>query len=172
MIAADLFHDPERRRFGVMPESDPLTEPDALQEAVLVDVRFNSVVNSVGLLFDLRNALQFQAPDAMVAVLIARGLRSLSWPIELDGRPRSWMVALSSELDPSAGTFRFRLGFVSQPWLTLESGGAEFFVGEMDGVDAAPPDYGEDDDVTVRLGMPSWESRFAPSAATFLDPQG
>src|SRR5918997_1688834 len=77
MRALDLFHDPRRRSYASMPEMDALTEPDALQEAALVDVRLSALDNSVGLLFDLRGALQLQ--DGDTAILIAREVTRMSW---------------------------------------------------------------------------------------------
>jgi hypothetical protein len=60
-----------------MPESDALTEEHALQEAALVDVRFNTVESTAGLLFDLRTALGFRMANA--GVIIARRVHDLHW---------------------------------------------------------------------------------------------
>lgn len=61
------------------------------------------------------------------------------------------------------------LGFASDAELRLEADGAEFYVGDMAGMDCAPPDFVEDDDETIEAGMPNWTWTFAPTAATFLD---
>ena len=56
---------------------DPLTEEDALQEAQVLDVRFNTVTDVVGILFELRQALKLQ--EANAGVLVAQGVRELTW---------------------------------------------------------------------------------------------
>jgi hypothetical protein len=168
MLAADLFHDPNRRSYGAMPEADALTEPHALQEAALIDVRFSALYNSVGLLFDLRVALQFREPK--VAVLIGRDVTRLEWEAVPFPHSRVWFANVGSTPDTRSQLFRLELHFVPNARLTLQSRGAEFYVGDMDGVDGAPPDFGEDDDATIRRRMPSWDARFLPLAATFLDP--
>jgi hypothetical protein len=167
MRALDLFHDPHRRSYASMPEMDALTEPDALQEAALVDVRLSAFENSVGLLFDLRGALQLQ--DGDTAVVIARGVTHLAWDAE--SRPgRTWYATTRSVSDTSQGRLVLSLWLVPDARLTLESAGAEFYVGEMAGVDGPPPDFVTDDDITVRAALPRWDAAFEPVAATFLDP--
>jgi hypothetical protein len=167
MRALDLFHDPRRRSYASMPEMDALTEPDALQEAALVDVRLSALDNSVGLLFDLRGALQLQ--DGDTAILIAREVARMSWDA-LSRSGRTWYATTRSVPDTSGDRFAFSLGLVPDARLTLEAAGAEFYVGAMAGVDGPPPDLVADDDATVLSGMPRWDAAFEPSAASFLDP--
>lgn len=168
MIAADLFHDPDRRSYAAMPEADALTEHGALQEAALVDVRFDPTTGSVGLLFDLRGAIQLR--DASVALLIARGVSRLEWTNERSRPGRTWHAVTGSIPENSDGRFSLMLGFASDAELRLEADGAEFYVGDMAGMDCAPPDFVEDDDETIQAGMPNWAWTFVPTAATFLDP--
>jgi hypothetical protein len=54
----DLLSLPPTLRDLAAPEMDPLTEEDALREAQLLDVRFDAVRSTLGLLFELRVALQ------------------------------------------------------------------------------------------------------------------
>lgn len=168
MIAADLFHDPNRRSYASMPEADALTEQGALQEAALVDVRFDATTASLGLLFDLRGAIQLR--DASVALLIARGARRVEWVNEKSRPGRTWHAVTGSIPDNRSGRFTLVLGFASDAELRLEADAAEFYVGDMAGMDSAPPDFVEDDDETIQAGMPNWTCTFAPIAATFLDP--
>jgi hypothetical protein len=72
-----LYLGPELRQYASQPEMDPLTEDDALQEAQLLDVRFDALRSTVGLLFDLRMALQLREPNT--GVLVVSGVRELSW---------------------------------------------------------------------------------------------
>lgn len=67
------------RRFAAQPEMDSLTEDDALQDAYLLDVRIDALRCTVGLLFELRAALQLR--EASTGVLIAHGVRRIGcWP--------------------------------------------------------------------------------------------
>lgn len=168
MIAADLFHDPNRRSYASMPEADALTERGALQEAALVDVRFDATSGSVGLLFDLRGAIQLR--DGSVALLIARSVNRLEWVNERPRPGRTWHAVTGSIPQNSEGRFSLLLGFASDAELRLEADGAEFYVGDMAGMDCAPPDFVEDDDEAIQAGMPNWTWTFVPIAATFLDP--
>src|SRR4051794_19506320 len=65
------------RQHASLPEMDPLTEEDALQEAQLLDVRFDALAGFVGLVFELRQALQLR--EANTGVLVAHGVRTLTW---------------------------------------------------------------------------------------------
>lgn len=47
---------------------------------------------------------------------------------------------------------------------------AEFFVGDVPDLPAAPPDFFESDEQTIAQGMPGLHSTFNPKGATFLDP--
>lgn len=69
--------DPELRRYASMPEMDPLTEEDALQEAQVAGVRFDALTRVVGIIFERRQALQLR--EANTGVLIAHGVWELSW---------------------------------------------------------------------------------------------
>ncbi len=168
MRAVDLLDDPDRRSYAAMPEMDALTEAGALQEAALVDVCVDAVTCSVSLLFDLRGALQLR--EGSVAVLIARGVERFEWRPCPGERGRVWHAVTASIPDNSAGRFRLRLGFVSSKELVVEAAAGEFYVGDMPGMDGAPPDFVDDDIATIRAGMPSWSAPFEPGWATFLDP--
>lgn len=168
MIAADLFHDPDRRAYASMPEADALTERGALQEAALVDIRFDATSGSVGLLFDQRGAIQLR--DASVALLTARGVSRFEWVYERERSGPTWHAVTGSIPDNSDGRFALFLGFASDAEVRVEADGAEFYVGDMPGLDCPPPNFVDDDSETIQAGMPNWTRTFAPLAATFLDP--
>lgn len=69
----------------------PFREPDALREAQLLDVRIDAVSARVGLLFDLRHAIDFGPGDT--GVLIAEGVTECSWVAEPPSTGRTaWNV--------------------------------------------------------------------------------
>ncbi len=121
MITSGLFRDPERRSYAAMPEMDALTEEGALQEAALVDVRFDVVESTLGLLFDLRLALQLRMGNA--GILIGREASACMawWPAPL---------ARDRGLDPTTrlGHLSLRLGFAPDAELLLETASAEFYL--------------------------------------------
>ena len=73
----DLFWLPGRRLFAAKPEMDPLTEDLSLVESQLLGVRFEALTNAIGLLFDLRQALQLRS--ANTGVLIVNEVEQFQW---------------------------------------------------------------------------------------------
>jgi hypothetical protein len=167
MVVEDLLEPDERwRTYASLPEMDPLTEADALQEAQLLDLRFDALRSTVGLLFELRVALQLR--EANTGVLVARGVRELSWTAEQHPTGRTAWVVLGSS--PEAEERLFRLNLLMRPkgGLRLRAESAAFFAGDVAGLDQIP-DYGEDDEETVRANLAGWRSEFVPMRAVFLD---
>jgi hypothetical protein len=74
-----------------------------------------------------------------------------------------------SFLQKSEGVFSLSIAMEPSAWLRLKAMSAEFFVGDVHSLPEAQPDFGADDDATIRAGMPNWDSRFEPGWATFLD---
>jgi len=71
-----LLPSPGLRAYAAAPEMDPLTEEDALQEAQLLDVRFDALSLTVGLLFELRMAQQLrEANTGQYQAMTRRGTR-------------------------------------------------------------------------------------------------
>lgn len=162
-----LSPDPGLRRFASQPEMDPLTEEGALQEAQLLDVRFDALRSTVGLLFELRLALQLR--EGNTGVLIARGVRQLSWTAEQRSTLRTaWTVGGSIPSNEDR-LFGLELGLWPNAQLALKAESAAFFAGDVPGLDRIP-DYMEDDEVTVRSQLAGWHSEFVPVHAVFLDP--
>jgi hypothetical protein len=162
-----LWPRPALRRFASQPEADPLTENGALQEAQLLDVRFDALRGTVGLLFELRLALQLR--EGNTGVLIARGVRQLSWAAEQRSTLRTaWTVGGSIPRNEDR-LFSLELGLWPNAQLALVAESAAFFAGDVPGLDRIP-DYADDDEVTVRSQLAGWHSEFVPVHAVFLDP--
>lgn len=162
-----LLPDPGLRRFAAQPEMDPLTEEDALQEAQLLDVRFDALRSTVGLLFELRLALQLR--EGNTGVLVARGVRELSWT----AGPRSttktaWTVGGSIPRNENR-LFGIELGVWPNAQLKLTAASASFFAGDVPDLDRIP-DYMDDDEAAIRAQLAGWQSPFVPVHAVFLDP--
>lgn len=165
-----LLPSPGLRAYAAQPEMDPLTEDDALQEAQLLDIRCDALRLTVGLLFDLRLALQLR--EANTGVLVARGVRELSWSAASRSTDlTTWTVGGSVPRNENQ-LFGLKLGMWPAPGaqLSLVAESAAFFAGDVPGLAETPPDYGDDDDTTIRAGLAGWNSQFTPVHAVFLDP--
>jgi hypothetical protein len=155
--------------YASLPEMDPLTEEDALQEAQLLDVRFDAISGAVAVLFELRLAIQLR--ESNTGVLVARGVRQLSW----EGPARSaaltaWSVGRSTPRTRGE-LFSLRLEMWPHPGarLLLTAESAAFFAGDVSGLPEAPPDYGPGDRRAIDSEVAGWNSHFEPMSAVFLD---
>jgi hypothetical protein len=170
MTIGDLLR-PERRwrEYASQPEMDPLTEDDALQEAQLLDVRFDTLSSTVGLLFELRSALQLR--EGNTGVLLARGVRELSWSAGQRPTARTAWTVGGSVTSNAGRLFGLKLGMWPAPGaqLSLVAESASFFAGDVPGLDRIP-DYVDDDEATIRAQLAGWHSEFTPVHAVFLDP--
>lgn len=168
-----LRSDARWREFASLPEMDPLTEDGALQEAQLLDVRFDALRSTVGLLFELRTALQLR--EANTGVLVAHQVHELSWSAERlhygDEPPpmnrMAWTVGGSIPRNENR-LFGLALGVWPGAQLTLTAESAAFFVGDVPGLERIP-DYVSDDEATIKANLASWHSDFVPVRAVFLD---
>jgi hypothetical protein len=167
-----LLRNPALRTYASMPEMDPLTEEDALQEAQVLDVRFDALASVVGILFEVRQALQLQ--DANTGVLVANGVRELTWSgPSRDTALTAWSIGSSI---PQAKDQLFRLSLVMWPHpgarLSLIAESAAFFAGNVPGLAEAPPDYTDGDRAALGHEVACWDSSFEPLSAIFLDRAG
>ena len=168
MITIGTLLDSDRRwrEFASPPEMDPLSEDDALQEAQLLDVWIDASRSTVGLLFELRVALQLR--EANTGVLIARGVRELSWAAAPRSTKRTaWNVVGSQPVNHDG--FALSLTTWPESRLSLRSESAAFFVCNVPGLDRIP-DYLSDEESVIRANIASWHSPFLPVSAVFLDP--
>jgi hypothetical protein len=139
--------------FSEPPEINPLTDEDALQEVQLIDVRFDAISSSVGLLLELRNALQIRT--ANTGVLIARAVTRLSWSAAPRVTPRTAWNIIGSLPRHESHRFDLRLTMFPSAVLDLTAASASFYAGNVEGIGEAPPNYGDEQEV-VQLGLPSW----------------
>lgn len=185
VIAADLLHLKGNRAYTSMPGRDPLRDQDALHDAALVDLRFDATALTLGLLFDLRGAIEFQShDDPYVGILVARGVVQFDWTNPLlspRSKPpdhqavlssRQWHATVSSVPTSRDGRFSLRITTFSDIEIRLEADTAEFYGGDMPGMDRPPPDFMEHDDAVIRAGLPQWSTPFTLTVATILSPEG
>jgi hypothetical protein len=149
------------------PEMDPLTEKDALQEARLNEMIFDAVNRRVGLLFDLRGALQLRT--AYTGLLVLGGVESLIWDSERRSSTRTaWNVVGSLPVNED-GVVNLKLFFFPDAELTVVARSAAFYAGDVPGLPDTPPDFASSDE-EVAAGMASMDSPFEPTQATLIEP--
>jgi hypothetical protein len=137
------------------PDSDPLTVEDALQEAQLIDVRFEAIESRIALLFDLRMALQLRLGNA--GVLVLRDVETLMWSQEARPTSRTAWNVVGSSPSVDGATLDLKLYFAPNAELrAIAHGWAEFYELEMPDLPATPPDYMREDDSTIEAGIPGW----------------
>ena len=147
MSIDEFLWDPQRRTYAAMPEADALTEEDALQEAQLLDVRLDVLRSTVWLLFDCKGAVQIEMGNT--AILVAHGVDRYVWSSKRRGRYTAWSV-VGSEPHAQDGFWTLALTFAPSARLEMRATSAEFFVGDVPGCDEPQPDYGTEDDETIR----------------------
>jgi hypothetical protein len=166
MRIADLLATTDRS-FASIPEMDPLTEENALQEAALLAIAADSMSSSVGVLLDLRLALQLRSGN--VGLLVVRQVDHLVWS---DSAPasRKWHVVGESVPENQNGNTRIRLGLISGATFSISGRTSEFYVGTVPFIQDAPPDLTSSDRTHIAAQLPNWESPIQPIHATFVDP--
>lgn len=147
---------------------NPLTEIDALQEAQLLDVRIDALRSTVGLLFELRMALELQ--EANTGVLVAHGVREVTWSAVPRSTSKTAWNVVESVPNPRNGLFHLFLGMLPDAELRLSATSAQFFIGDVEGIGDVPPNYVDDDEATIQAGIAGWRSRFSPVGAVFIRP--
>ena len=165
MTIEELLRDAGRREFAAVPEADALTDEDALQEAYLVNMRVDVVSGQAWLLFDCRGALQIEMGNT--AVLVVRGLRSVSWDGEKYRQHRTQRSIVAWSPSSSGDGWQVEAGTEPSGRLVLAGVEAEFFVGDVPGGDDPPPNFIDATDEELRAGLPDWSSDFDPVHASF-----
>ncbi|MGW3988388.1 hypothetical protein [Streptomyces sp. NPDC004830] len=148
------------QRYQPAPEPigwDPLKEPDALDDAQLLDCRVCPTANRAALLFDMRGALFY--PTGNAALLVVRGLQSFRWSgTPQDKNLMAFSVTSSRPFRVDNGAFRMEVEFFPDGEAFISGMSAEFYLLETHGIPAAPPSYPGHDLDQVRHDLPSWNS--------------
>lgn len=149
---------------------DPLAEQDALQEAQLVELLFDPVTRRLGLLFDLRQALQLRL--ANTGLMTFDAVEQLSWSAAQRATPRTAWTVVGSVPAVQGGSIKLELFFVPDAELHVLGRGAVFYVGQVAGLPAAPPDFTDGTPEMIAKGMASMRSSFEPKYMTRLGSLG
>ena len=144
------------------PTLDVLSQPDALLETQLLEVRSAAVVTRAVCLVDLKGSLYID--DGNVALVLAEGVERASWTTTRLKRQRSAWTILGSQCEEEGGALHLHLGCMPDGHAELVAQRLTFVIGDMPGMDEAPPDYTEATDEEIWAGNPTWDKPFTPLA--------
>lgn len=168
MRIADLLVDSSRlkRKSVSSPETDALTEEDALAEAALIDFRMTAITSDLWLLFDCRGALQLA--DGNAAVVVVKNVTRLVWEAEERGGA-IWRAVM--RWSPNVESAGLTIIVEAEPGGRLEvtGKGGEYFVGNVPGGDDPPPDFTTSTPAEIRAGMADWSSEFNVVGASVVE---
>ncbi|MCP3883632.1 MAG: hypothetical protein GY701_35300 [Sulfitobacter sp.] len=165
MKLADLLASQSPVTTGAVPVVNPLSGADLFQEAQLLDVRFDALRMTAGVLLEQRIALQLR--EANTGVLICRSVRRIDWSAGPRATPlTAWNVVGSSILGGD-GTVELRLGLFPEAELVIRAEQIEFYNCEVDEIGGIP-DYG-DETVPVHASLASWDSQIDVVGASRID---
>ncbi|MCW2815438.1 MAG: hypothetical protein JWN84_2893 [Nocardioides sp.] len=147
-------------------EADPFTDESALDEAQLLDVRFDAVNGLVGILLEMRMAILFSEGEA--ALVVARSVSSLSVSADLVGhRIVRGVGATVTEVRRPRVQVALHLG--TRGTVAVEAGSLSCYLLAVPGLPEAPPDYVSGDEAEVQAGLPQWHSSCTVLQASHLD---
>jgi hypothetical protein len=167
VIVDEFLRSQGRFDVQVPPEMDPFLDKGALDEAYVLDIRFDAVRSRAWMLFDCRGALQVVTGNT--AVLVVNEVQSFSWINDEAPRPRQQWSILEWWPSTVAGGWTVHMGLHSSSVLLITGSGGEFFVGDIPGGDDAPPDFMTATEEEMRAGLAGWSSEFRPINASFRD---
>lgn len=132
-----------------------LGEDDVLLEAQVVDLRFNAVDSSVGVIFDLRTSLQFR--ESNTGVLIAAGVTAVQWSAEPGRIGRTARTVVGSRVRTVASQTEIALSLSPDSTLTVRGSAIVFHEVDVPDLDTIP-NYVSDTDDEVQRMTPQWDS--------------
>lgn len=164
MNIADLLVAPARLSHTSPVEMDALSETDALVEAALLEVSLNAASGDAWLLFDCRGALQIETGN--VAVVVVREVSEFRWTTAPQ-KGWTWRAVMSWEPRPHPAGLAITAGLLPDADLHVVGSGAEFYVGNIPGGDAPPPDFTSASPEQIREGLAGWSSDFEVVGASY-----
>jgi hypothetical protein len=136
-------------------DPNPFIEPDALNETQLLEVRYDGVRSTLGILLELRVSFH----SVSTGLIVASGVTDLAWKqVDRRGMRTAWTVVGSTPARGPAG-MSMALAFLFPADLRFTADSATFHllrIPHLEGI--APPDYGEPDFAEVRRGLATWQT--------------
>lgn len=152
---------------GVTPTDLPVSTPDRgwirggdfLREAQLTDLGFAALASRLCITFDLRNALEF--PDADMAVIVLTRVREFSWLGSGTAQNHQPWLVMNSEFSLNGSWRQVAMELMPNQNFNAVCASIEFFAGQSDLYDLAPPDLTEASAEDIEAGFPRVSTVFA-----------
>jgi len=160
-----FLHDERRFALQDPTETDPFVDLGALQEAALLDVRIDLIRSRALMLFDLKGALQVR--DGNTGVLVIDKLESLDSEMPVEPFDYHYPTVVGWVPSSLYGNVTIEIGLLSDASYRVVGQGGEFFVGNVPGMDEAPPDVLKANEDGILAGFQNWSSEFEPLQALF-----
>jgi hypothetical protein len=110
----------------------------------------------------MKGSLYFD--DGNVGLVLAEGVRRASWTsVPQPGDRYAWTILGSSCVETDGG-LHLNLACMPDGDADVVARQLTFVVGDMPGMDEAPPDYTEASDEELWAGNPTWDKPFTPLA--------
>lgn len=155
MRIAEFLVSPARLEVAGPVEMDALADTDALLEAALLEVNLDVTTGEVRLLFDCRGALHIRGGNT--AFVVVRGVSEFRWTTVPRER-RTWQTVMSWEPRQHPTGLAIAAGLAPDANLEVVGSGGEFYVGDIPGGDAPPPNFATASPEEIRRGLADWSS--------------
>lgn len=135
---------------------NPFYDRWTLQEAQIIDIRHDVLSGAVGVIFELRQALQLD--EANTGVLVCRGVTDLKWNGVLREGLTAWSV-IGLDVQFRGEILNLQFGIFPDADLVLIARSAEFYVVDVPSIGNIPSDYTETDRIGVSRAVADWNSK-------------
>lgn len=143
---------------------DPLRIEDMMQECALLDVRHFASSSALGLLLDLRTALQLDVGNT--ALVVIGGISSYSWVSDTAEADTMMRTVVGSY--PTLTDTEYKLEVTCSPRSAFHATGkwASFYEGNVRSIGESQPDLTSDDPASLASGFPNWQSELEVAYST------
>lgn len=143
---------------------DPLRIEDLLQECALLDVRHFTSSSIIGILLDLRTALQLDIGNT--ALVVIGGVSDYSWVSDTVEADTMMRTVVGSYPTMSATEYKLELACSPRSAFQVKGKWASFFEGTVRSIGESQPDLTSVDPTTLASGFPNWQSELAIAYGT------
>jgi hypothetical protein len=143
---------------------NPFLEPDALGDSQILDIRYDGVRSSLGIILELR--VSELAHEGNTGLIVASNVIDFSWKqADRCNKRTAWIVDSSMPLRTDSG-FKLELTAILNARLRMTAERASFYILRIPHLEnTAPPDYGEPDFSLIRNSIATWDSEAEVVAA-------
>jgi hypothetical protein len=139
-------------------EPNPFLDENALYESQIVDIRYDAIRSTLGIVFEMRLADWIR--DCSAALIVASDVSAFSWEqVDRNDLRTAWTV-LASRPRIDTGAVGMELLASPNARMHFSAGRASYYSLTMAGVgnDSAPPDYTSSSLADLRNGVAGWHS--------------